>query len=71
MPMTRVERGLNDVIGDGAEFVDFHDAFDLGEEPVDDAEVASGDAGDGGNCLGERAVFVGESDPCCRAVGSG
>lgn len=34
-----------------------HDPFDLGEESVDEAEVASGDAGDGGDGLGIGEVF--------------
>jgi hypothetical protein len=48
--------GLDDVAGDGVEFVDLHDAFDLGEESVDEPEVASGDTGDGPDGLGVGEV---------------
>lgn len=48
--------GLDDLIGDDAELVDGEDAFDLDEEPVEEVEVASGDAADGGDRLGVGEV---------------
>jgi hypothetical protein len=49
--------GLNDVVGDSAEFIGFHDPFGLSEEPVDKAEVASGDPRDGSDGLGIGEIF--------------
>ena len=57
-----VAGGFDDFWGDGLELVDVQDAFDLGEEAVDEAEVAAGDPGDGGDR--DRAgelVAVGQS----------
>jgi len=48
--MSSVSRGGFDDLGDdGLEVVDLSDALDLGEQSVDEAEVAAGDAGDGGD----------------------
>ena len=49
--------GFYDVIGDRLEFVDLEDAADLGEEPLEEAEVPAGDAFDGGDGLGVGAVI--------------
>lgn len=43
--------GFDDVVGDGVELVDLQYPVDLGEEPFEEAEVAAGDALDGGNGL--------------------
>src|SRR5699024_844558 len=48
--------GFDDVVGDGVQLVNLHDAFHLGEESVDEAEVAPGDAGDRGDSLGVGVV---------------
>lgn len=53
--------GFDDVVGDGVELVDLEDPVDLGEEPFEQAEVASGDAFDGGDCLGVGEVVRVES----------
>ena len=45
-------RGFDDVAGDDGQVVDPHDSLDLSEEPVDQAEVPSGDAADAGYSLG-------------------
>lgn len=37
---------FDDVVGDGVELVDLHDPAHLGEEPVDEAEVAAGNSRD-------------------------
>lgn len=49
-------RGLDDVAADHTQIVDLHDAFDLDEQAVDEAEVAAGDAADGGDGLGVGEV---------------
>ncbi|GAA1116471.1 hypothetical protein GCM10009582_12150 [Arthrobacter flavus] len=49
--------GFNDVVGDGAEFIGFHDPFSLGEEPIDEEEVASDNPGNGGDGLGIGEIF--------------
>ena len=57
--------GVDDLGGGYVEFVEGLDAFDLGDEPVDEAEVTSGDADDGGDGCGV-------SDPaviCVAGVG--
>ncbi len=43
--------GLDDVVGDGVELVDLQYPVDLGEESFEEAEVAAGDALDGGDRL--------------------
>ena len=43
--------GLDDVVGNGVELVDLEYPVDLGEEPLEKAEVAAGDAFDGGDRL--------------------
>ena len=48
---------FDDVVGDGVELVDLQDASDLGEEALEEAEVASGDAFDRGDRLGVGEVF--------------
>ena len=59
--------GFDDVVGDCVELVDFEDPVDLREEPFEKAEVAAGDAFDGGDCLcvGEvvRVESLAESFP--------
>ena len=40
--------GLDDVSSHGREVVDRHDAVDLGDQALDEADVAAGDAGDRG-----------------------
>jgi hypothetical protein len=57
--------GFDDVGGDRVELVDSHDAVDLGEESLEEAEVTAGDAGDGGDGLGvgEVGVSVRELSP--------
>ena len=45
------EGGLDDVVGDHVEVVDFGYSVDLGEESVERSEVAAGDSGDRGDCL--------------------
>jgi len=42
----RFAGGFDDLGGDGLEVVDLSDALDLGEQSVDEAEVAAGDAGE-------------------------
>lgn len=41
--------GFDDLWGQRLELVDCLDSFDLGEQPVHEAEVASGDSHDGSN----------------------
>ena len=43
---------FDDVVGDGVQFADLHDAFHLCEQPVYESEVAVGDSGNGGQGLG-------------------
>ena len=43
--------GFDDVVGDDVEVVDFEDALDLGEEALEEAEVATGDPFHGGEGL--------------------
>ena len=43
--------------GDGVKLVDLEDSFGLGEEAADEAEVASGDPGDGADRLGVGEVL--------------
>jgi hypothetical protein len=52
--------GFDDLARDRGEVVDFEDALDLGEEAVDEAEVAVGDSGDGGDRFGVGEVLGGE-----------
>lgn len=53
--------GFNDVVGNGVELVDLQHAIDLGEEPFEQAEVAAGDAFDGGDGLSVGEVVRVES----------
>lgn len=48
---------FDDIIGDGGQLFDLHDPLHLGEQPVDEAEVAAGDPGDRGDGLGVGEVF--------------
>ena len=48
--------GFDDVVSDGLQLVDLQDAFDLGEESLEEAEVAAGDAADRGDGLGVGEV---------------
>ena len=52
---------FDDVVGDGVQLVDLEDAVDLREEPFEEAEVAAGDAFDGGDGLGVGEVVRVES----------
>ena len=47
---------FDDVVGDGVQVVDLHDAVDLDEQPLDEPEVSAGDAGDRGYGLGVGEV---------------
>src|SRR5450756_614359 len=60
----RAAGGGDDVVGDDAEPVDLHDAVDLGEQAVQEPEVAAGDAADSSNSLGvgEVVEIQGESE---------
>lgn len=49
-------RCFDDFLGDAVELVNVADARDLGEEALDEPEVAVGDAGNGGDGLGVREV---------------
>ena len=42
----RAAGSLHNLVGDDGQFVDLHDPFDLGEKPMQEAEVAAGDARD-------------------------
>lgn len=42
---------FDDVVGDGFELVDLQYAGDLGEEPLEEAEVSARDPFDRGDCL--------------------
>ena len=48
---------FDDVVGDGFELVDLQHRCDLREDPLQQPEVAAGDALDRGNCLGIREVI--------------
>jgi hypothetical protein len=56
--------GFDDVVGDGVEFVDSQDSCDLREESFEEAEVAAGDAFDGGDglCVGEAVGVEGAAE---------
>lgn len=49
---------FDDIIGDGGQLVDLHDPLHLGEQPVDEAEVAAGDPGDRGDGLGRKLPAI-------------
>ena len=53
-------RGFDDLARDRREVVDLEDAPDLGEEAVDEPEVAVGDPCDGGDRFGVGEVLGGE-----------
>lgn len=55
--------GVDDISGDGAEVVDFHDAFDLREKSADEAEISCCQARDGGDGLGVGEVVGVEVEP--------
>ncbi|MFC4010707.1 hypothetical protein ACFOY2_25995 [Nonomuraea purpurea] len=48
--------GFDDFFGDGGHLVNVQDAFDLVDEAGGEAEVAAGDAGDGGDGFGRGEV---------------
>ncbi len=52
--------GFDDFPGDRAQVVDLHDALDLSEQTLDEAEVAAGDAGDGCERFGVGEVIGGQ-----------
>ena len=54
-------RSLNDVVRDGVELVDLQYPVDLREKSLEKAEIAAGDALDGGNRLRVGEVFRVES----------
>jgi hypothetical protein len=60
--------GLDDLARDCREIVDLKDPPNLGEEAVDQAEVAVGDPGDGGDRLGVGEVLGGEFKAECAPV---
>jgi hypothetical protein len=53
--------GFDDFPGDRAQVVDLHDALDLSEQALNEAEVATGDAGDGRDGFGVGEVIGGQS----------
>lgn len=53
----RFAGGFDDFGGDGVELVDVADAPDPDEEALDEAEIAVGDAGDGGDRFGGGEVI--------------
>ena len=58
----RLAGGLDDFPGDRAQVVDLHDAPGLGEQSLDEAEVAAGDAGDGRDGFGVGEVVGGQGE---------
>ena len=50
--------GVDELWGEGVEVVDGLNAFDLGDQAIEESEVAGGDAGDGGQGggVGDRVV---------------
>lgn len=63
--------GFDDLGRHCGEVVELLDPANLGEQPVDEAEVAAGDAGDGGDRDGLGEVVVrGVVSRCGEAVGS-
>ena len=60
--------GLHDVAGDDRELGDLQDALDLDDQAVDEAEVAAGDAADGGDRLGVGEVGEVEGEPELASV---
>lgn len=54
----RLTGGFDDFPGVHAQVVDLHDALDLGEQTLDEAEVAAGDAGDGCEPFGVGEVMA-------------
>jgi hypothetical protein len=53
---------LDDFPGDRAQVVDLHDALDLSEQALNEAEVAAGDAGDGRDGFGVGEVIGGQRE---------
>ena len=60
---------LNNVAGDYGRFIDVQDALDLNEQPVQEAEVSAGDAGNRGNGLAIGEVGVVEAKAELAPVG--
>jgi hypothetical protein len=58
----RFTGGLDDFLGDRAQVVDQQDALDLSEQPLDEAEVSAGDAGDGRVGFGVGEVVGGQGE---------
>jgi len=58
----RVAGGLNYFACDGGELVDVEDPGDLGEQALHEAEVAVGDARDGGDGFGVGEVLGAERE---------
>jgi len=58
----RLAGGLYDFPGDRAQVVDLHNAPDLGEQSLDESEVAAGDTGDGRDGLGVGEVVGGQGE---------
>lgn len=56
----RLTGGFDDFPGDRAQVVDLQDALDLSGQPLDEAEVAAGDAGDGRDGFGVGEVIGGQ-----------
>lgn len=42
-------RHLNYLLGNSVKRIDLHDALDFGEQPLDDLEIATSDADNGGD----------------------
>jgi hypothetical protein len=60
----RAAGGFDDFQGDGPDSVDLHEAIGVGKEPVQKAEVAAGNASDGGDGwgIGEIAEIQGQPE---------
>ena len=58
----RLAGGFDDFLGDRAQVVDLHDALDLREQALHEAEVAAGDAGDGREGFGVGEVVGGQGE---------
>ena len=58
----RLAGGFDDFLCNGAQVVDLHDALDLSEQTLHEAEVAAGDAGDGREGFGVGEVIGGQGE---------
>lgn len=54
--------GIDNLVGNEGQLVDLHDPLDLGEQPMQEAEIAAGDAGDRGDGLRVRKISVVQTD---------